>query len=184
MSIYSLGERRVEFIGEDWYIAPGAIVIGSVVIHARASVWFNVVIRGDNDRIVLGERCNVQDGAVLHVDPGVPLTIGSGASIGHKVMLHGCTIGEGSLIGINSTILNRAVIGPRSIVGAGSVVPEGKSFPERVLLLGAPARVVREIRDDEIAWMEGNAESYVQRAREYRSALIPQAVRESVSIRA
>jgi len=184
MSIYSIGERRVEFAGEDWYIAPGAVVIGSVLIHARASVWFNVVIRGDNDRIVLGEGCNVQDGAVLHVDPGVPLTIGAGASIGHKVMLHGCTIGEGSLIGINSTILNRAVIGPRSIVGAGSVVPEGKSFPERVLLLGAPARVVREIRDDEIAWMEENAEHYVQRARQYRSGLIPQAVRESVSLKA
>lgn len=175
MPLYSLGERRVEFIGEDWYIAPGAVVIGSVVIHPQSNIWFNVVIRGDNDRIVIGERCNVQDGAVLHVDPDRPLTLGRNVCVGHKAMLHGCTIGDGSLVGMNSTVLNRASVGRRSIVGAGALIPEGKSFPDGVLLLGAPARVVRELREDEVRWIEDIADGYVERARRYRFELREQA---------
>jgi carbonic anhydrase/acetyltransferase-like protein (isoleucine patch superfamily) len=174
VAVYSLGERRVEFRGAEWFVADNATVIGSVVIEDQANVWFNVVIRGDNDLITVGERVNVQDASVLHTDPGIPLTIGRAACIGHKAMLHGCTVGEGSLVGINSVIMNHAVIGPRSIVGANTLVPEGKEYPERVLILGAPGRIVRELRPDEVAWVEGIAEGYVQRARRFRRELAPQ----------
>ena len=174
MAVFSLGERRVEFRGSEWFVAHTATVVGSVVVENQANIWFNVVIRGDNDRITVGERVNVQDASVLHTDPGIPLTIGRGACIGHKAMLHGCTIGAGSLVGINSVILNHAVIGPRSIVGASTLIPEGKEYPERVLILGAPGRVVRELRPDEVTWIEGIAEGYVQRARRFRRELAPQ----------
>ena len=119
MSVYSLGERRVEVRGTDWYIADSATVIGSVIIENEASIWFNVVIRGDSDLITIGERSNVQDSSMLHTDAGIKLTLGRNVSIGHKVMLHGCSIGDGSLIGINSVILNHAVIGKHSLIGAG-----------------------------------------------------------------
>ncbi len=176
MAVFSLGERRVEFRGGEWFIAHNATVVGSVVVEHQANIWFNVVIRGDNDRITVGERVNVQDGSVLHTDPGIPLTIGRGACIGHKVMLHGCTIGDGSLVGINSVIMNHAIVGPRSIVGANTLIPEGKHYPERVLILGSPGRIVRELRPDEVEWVEGIAAGYVQRARRFRSELTAQDV--------
>jgi len=176
VTVFSLGERRVEFRGNEWFVAHNAIVVGSVVIENQANIWFNVVIRGDNDLITVGERVNVQDGSVLHTDPGIRLTIGRGACIGHKVMLHGCTIGEGSLIGINSVIMNHAVIGRQSIVGANTLIPEGKHYPERVLILGSPGKIVRELRPDEVEWIQGIAEGYVQRARRFRSELAPQEV--------
>ncbi|HKC45047.1 MAG TPA: gamma carbonic anhydrase family protein [Burkholderiales bacterium] len=174
MAVFSLGERRVEFRGEEWFVAPDAAVIGSVVIGNAANIWFKVVIRGDNDLITIGERCNVQDGSVLHTDPGIQLTLGRNVCIGHKVMLHGCTIGEASLIGINSVVMNHATIGRQSIVGANTLIPEGKSFPERVLILGSPGKVVRELRQDEIALIEGIADGYVQRARQFKAELKPQ----------
>lgn len=174
MSIFSLGDRTVGFASDDWFVAHNATVIGSVMIGHQANVWFNVVIRGDNDVITIGDRSNIQDAAVLHTDAGLPLTLGRGVCVGHKAVLHGCSIGEGSLVGINSVVLNRAVIGKHSIVGAGALVPEGKQFPDGVLLLGSPAKVVRELRPDEIRWIETIAEGYVNRARLFTSSLIPQ----------
>jgi carbonic anhydrase/acetyltransferase-like protein (isoleucine patch superfamily) len=176
VAVFSLGERRVEFRGSEWFVAHNATVIGAVVIEHQANVWFDVVIRGDNDLVTVGERVNVQDGAVLHTDPGIRLTLGRGACIGHKAMLHGCTIGAGSLVGISSVVMNHAVIGPQSIVGANTLVPEGKQYPERVLILGSPGKVVRALRPDEVEWIEGIAEGYVQRARRFRAELAPQAM--------
>jgi len=172
--IYSLGERRVEFHGEEWFIAPDASLIGSVVLENQANVWFNVTIRGDEERIVIGERVNVQDASVLHADPGIPLTLSREVTIGHKVMLHGCTIGTGSLIGMNAVVLNRAKIGAHSIVGAHTLIPEGKTFPDGVLILGSPGRAVRDVTDAEKDWMLRIAAGYVARARRYRADLAPQ----------
>lgn len=174
MAVFALGEHRVEFRGEEWFVAPGAVVIGSVVIENQANIWFNVVIRGDSDLITVGERVNVQDGSVLHTDPGIKLTLGRNACVGHKVMLHGCTIGEASLIGINSVVMNHAVIGRHSIVGANTLIPEGKTFPDRVLILGSPGKVVRELREEEIVSIEAIADGYVKRARRYQAELRPQ----------
>jgi carbonic anhydrase/acetyltransferase-like protein (isoleucine patch superfamily) len=174
MAVYSLGERRVQVQGKDWYIADNASVIGSVLIEDQASIWFNVVIRGDSDLITIGERSNVQDSATLHTDAGIQLTLGRNVSIGHMVMLHGCSIGEGSLIGINSVILNHAVIGKHSLIGAGSLVPEGKTIPDGVLALGSPAKVVRDLTPAEISNLENIADGYVRRAKLYRQQLQPQ----------
>ena len=171
MPIYSLGERRATFSSTEWYIAPGAQIIGSVEIGHQANIWFNVVARADNERITIGERVNVQDGSILHADPNVPLTLAREVCVGHKVMLHGCTVGEGSLIGMNSTLLNRCVIGRESIVGAGTVIPEGKIFPDRVLILGAPGKVVRAISDEEAAWIRRIADGYVIRAAQFAAQL-------------
>ena len=171
MPIYTLGERRVEFRGEEWFVAPDAALIGSVVLCNEASVWFNAVVRGDSDVITLGERTNVQDGAVLHTDPGIPLTLGRDVSVGHQAMLHGCTVGDGSLIGIGAIVLNHAVIGSGTLVGAGAVIPEGRTFPDGVLVLGAPGKIVRELKPEERAELLKNADIYVQRARSYREKL-------------
>jgi len=129
--LYALGDRRVELRGRHHYIAPNASVIGTVVLEDEASVWFNTVVRGDNETIVIGPRTNIQDGSILHADEGVPLTVGPEVSVGHLVMLHGCTIGEGSLIGIQSVILNHAVIGRECLIGACTLIPEGKTIPDR-----------------------------------------------------
>ena len=174
MSIFSLGERKVLCRGDEWFVAPNATVVGSVVIGDQASVWFNVVVRGDNDLITIGERSNVQDGSVLHTDPGIQLTLGRGVSIGHKAMLHGCTVHDGALVGINSVILNHAVIGKGSLVGANSLVPEGKVIPEGVLALGTPAKVLRELKPEERALLASIADGYVERARIFRAQMKPQ----------
>src|SRR5258707_1683986 len=129
MAVYSLGERRVSFHGKEWFIAENATVIGTVVLHNHASVWFNAVVRGDNDIITIGERTNIQDAAVLHADPGVPLTLGKNVSVGHQAMLHGCTIGDGSLIGVGAIVINHAAIGSGCLIGAGALIPEGKAYP-------------------------------------------------------
>jgi len=171
MSVYSLGERRVQVRGTDWYIADSASVIGSVLIEDRASIWFNAVVRGDNDQIEIGEGSNVQDGSTLHTDAGVKLTLGRGVSVGHMVMLHGCSIGDGSLIGINSVILNHAVIGKHSLIGAGSLIPEGKTIPDGVLALGSPARVVRDLSQAEMANLQNIADGYMRRAKIFRQQL-------------
>ena len=171
MAVYSLGERRVQVHGTDWYIADSATVIGSVLIEDRASIWFNVVVRGDNDQITIGAGSNVQDNSTLHTDAGIKLTLGSNVSIGHMVMLHGCSIGEGSLIGINSVVLNHAVIGKHSLIGAGSLIPEGKTIPDGVLALGSPAKVVRDLSQSEIDNLQKIADGYMRRAQVFRQQL-------------
>ena len=174
MAVYSLGERRVQVQGTDWYIADNATVIGSVLIADKASIWFNVVIRGDNDLITIGEGSNVQDNSMLHTDAGIELTLGRSVSVGHMVMLHGCSIGEGSLIGINSVILNHAVIGKHSLIGAGSLIPEGKTIPDGVLALGSPAKVVRDLSQAEIDNLQNIANGYMRRAKLFKQQLQPQ----------
>lgn len=168
--IYSLGERRVECRG-NFFIAPDASVIGSVVLENEASVWFNAVVRGDNDLITIGENSNIQDASVLHTDPGIPLTVGRDVTVGHKVMLHGCTVGEGSLIGINSVILNGAVVGRECLIGANTLIAEGKEIPDGSLVLGSPGRVVRELSREQRGQIRENARHYVDNARRYREML-------------
>ncbi|MBE0624473.1 MAG: gamma carbonic anhydrase family protein [Burkholderiales bacterium] len=174
MAVYSLGDRRVQVQGTDWYIADSATVVGSVLIEDKASIWFNVVIRGDSDLITIGEGSNVQDSSMLHTDAGIKLTLGRNVSVGHLVMLHGCSVGEGSLIGINSVILNHAVVGKHSLIGAGSLIPEGKTIPDGVLALGSPAKVVRDLSQAEIANLQDIADGYVRRAKRYKQQLQPQ----------
>jgi carbonic anhydrase/acetyltransferase-like protein (isoleucine patch superfamily) len=171
--IYRLGDRIPVFEGDNHFVADGARVIGNVRIRSHASVWFNCVLRGDNDWLDIGERSNVQDGCVLHTDPGFPLTIGRNVTIGHKVMLHGCTIEDNSLVGIGSTVLNGAVIGKNCIVGANSLVTEGKSFADGTLVLGAPAKAVRKLTDAEIVSIGASAEHYVANAARYARELRP-----------
>lgn len=160
-------------IGADVYVAPGAQVIGRVVLGNRASIWFGAVLRGDNDPIRIGEESNVQDGAMIHADPGVPTTIGDGVTIGHHAIVHGATVGDRSLIGMGATLLNRAVIGADCIVGANALVTEGKAFPDGSLIVGAPARLVRPLTDAEIAGLRLSAATYVANARRYATGLTP-----------
>jgi len=168
--LYSLA-GRTPITGPDHFIAPNAIVIGSVVIQRNASIWFNVVVRGDNDTITIGENANVQDGCILHTDPGIPLTIGRDVTVGHKVMLHGCTIGDGSLIGINSVILNRAAVGRHCLIGANALITEGKEIPDGSVVMGSPGKIVRTLEEKEIARLRRSAEIYVANARRYRETL-------------
>jgi carbonic anhydrase/acetyltransferase-like protein (isoleucine patch superfamily) len=165
---YSIGEHGVITKGDYW-IAPNAAVIGSVVLENNASVWFNAVIRGDNDVITIGENSQVQDGSVLHTDPGLPLTIGRNVSIGHMAMLHGCTIGDGSLIGIKSVIMNGAVVGRNCLIGANALVTEGKVIPDGSMVLGSPGKVVRQLTADEITGINAFADNYVQRFKWYKA---------------
>jgi len=169
---YTLGERKVICKGEYW-IAPNATVIGSVVFENNASVWWNCVVRGDNELITLGENSQVQDGSVLHADPGFPLTLEKNVSIGHMAMLHGCTIGEGSLVGIKAVILNGAKIGRNCLIGAGAFVGEGKEIPDGSLVLGAPGKVVRQLSPEQINGINGIAGRYVENFRRYLSELQP-----------
>jgi carbonic anhydrase/acetyltransferase-like protein (isoleucine patch superfamily) len=164
---YSLGEHKIVTRGDYW-IAPNATVVGSVVLENNASIWFNVVVRADNDLITIGENSQVQDGAVLHADPGFPLTLGKNVSIGHMVMLHGCTIGDGTLIGIKSVIMNGAVIGKNCLIGANTLIAEGKSIPEGSLVLGSPGKVVRQLKPEEIARVNETADHYVENFKRYR----------------
>jgi len=171
MPLYSIGERRVALRGTHHYIAPDASVIGSVTLEQDANIWFKVVIRADNDQVMIGEATNVQDGSVLHVDPGYPMTLGKRVTIGHKVMLHGCTVGDSSLVGINSVVLNGACIGKGSLVGANTLVPEGKEIPDGVLVLGSPGKIVRELKQEEKDYLLKIAAGYVERSRFYNSNL-------------
>ncbi len=170
MAIYQLGEH-VPDIDPSAYIADSANVIGKARIEANASIWFDVTIRGDNELIVIGENSNVQEGCVMHTDPGVPLTVGKNVTIGHQAMLHGCTIGDGALIGIQAVILNGAKIGKNCLVGAGALITEGKEFPDNSLIVGSPAKVVRTLSDEAIASMHNNTAHYVVRGQFFKKEL-------------
>ncbi len=168
--LYVIGDRRPELRGSSHFIAASATVIGSVVIENNASVWFGVVIRGDNDLITIGENSNIQDGSVLHTDPGLPLVVGRNVTVGHMAMLHGCTIGDGSLVGIGAVVLNGAVIGRNCLIGARALITEGKIIPDGTLVLGSPARVVRNLTAVEIADLGRPAEHYVEKIPRYINA--------------
>jgi carbonic anhydrase/acetyltransferase-like protein (isoleucine patch superfamily) len=170
MPLYQYGDR-IPTVHDSVFVAPNASVIGSVVLSENVSVWFGATIRGDNDVITLGKGSNVQEGTVMHTDPGLALTVGENVTIGHQAMLHGCTIGDGSLIGIQAVILNGAVIGQGCLVGAGAIVTERKVFPDRSLILGAPARVVRQLSDEDVANLLKSAASYVERRAQFLANL-------------
>jgi carbonic anhydrase/acetyltransferase-like protein (isoleucine patch superfamily) len=170
MALYAIDQQQPECAPSAW-IAPSAHVIGQVFLAENSSVWFGAVIRGDNEPIRIGARSNVQENSVLHVDPGCPLTIGDDVTVGHQVMLHGCSIGNGSLIGIQAVILNRAQIGQHCLIGAGSLIPEGKVIPDRSLVMGVPGKVVRELSDDEVERLKLGALNYVNRAAQFSREL-------------
>ena len=172
MSLYKLGDSqpRSSASGRFW-VAPGAHVIGDVRMGEDVSVWFGAVIRADNEPLSIGARSNIQDLSVLHSDPGSPLTIGEGVTVGHKATLHGCTIGSNSLIGIGAIVLNRARIGANSLVGAGALITEGKVFPDGVLIMGAPARVVRELTPEQIEGLRRSADHYVANGQRFAREL-------------
>ena len=170
MPAYQLNNQTPDIADSAW-IAPGAHVIGNVRLKDHSSVWFNAVIRADNEPITIGLRSNVQEGAVLHVDVNCPLMVGDDVTIGHQAMLHGCTIGDGSLIGIQATVLNRAVIGKFCLIGAGALVTEGKVIPDRSLVVGSPAKIVRELTAEEITKMISGAAVYVGLSAQYAIGL-------------
>jgi carbonic anhydrase/acetyltransferase-like protein (isoleucine patch superfamily) len=170
--IYDLGDRRVRVQG-DVYVAPSADVIGSVVLKDKCSVWFNAVLRGDSDEIVIGEETNIQDNAVLHTDPGIRLVLGRGVTVGHHAMVHGCEVGDYSLIGINAVVLNHAKIGKYCTIGANALITQGQEVPDYSVVLGSPGKVVRQIDPSDGASLEKSASGYVERAREYLHALRP-----------
>ncbi len=169
--IYRLGKRQLVTEGEHW-IAETAVVIGDVLLKPNASVWWGAVLRGDNERITVGENSNVQDGSVLHTDPGSPLIIGSNVTVGHMAMLHGCTIGDNSLIGIGAVVLNGARIGRNCIIGAKALIAEGKEIPDNSLVMGAPGKVVRELSEEQAKMIEQGALHYVENFRRYARELV------------
>ena len=173
--LYALGGERVEFVGEGQFVAPGAALIGKVRLEARASVWFNAVLRGDNEPIVIGAGSNVQDGCVLHTDPGYPLTLGEGVTVGHLAMLHGCEIGDNSLIGINAVVLNGARIGRNCVIGANALVKEHMEVPDNSMVLGSPGKIVRELDAESAARLKKSAAVYVEKSARYRRDLEPSA---------
>ncbi len=165
--IYDL-EKNVPEISANSWVAPNAIIIGKVKLEKNSSIWFNAVLRGDIEKIVIGENSNIQDGSVLHTDPGCPLTVGKGVTVGHMVMLHGCEIFDDTLIGIGSTILNKVKIGKNCIIGANTLVTENKVIPDNSLVLGSPGKVIRKVTDDEIKVICENAKHYVENSKRYK----------------
>lgn len=170
--IYELDDRKPLLEGDN-FVADNAAVIGSVLMKKGANVWFGCTLRGDNELITLGENVNVQDGSVIHTDMGIPVVLERNVSVGHMVMLHGCHVGENSLIGIGAIILNRAVIGKNCLVAAGALIPEGKVIPDNSLVMGSPGKVVREMAEKDIANNAWIAEHYVERAGQYLAGLRP-----------
>ena len=171
MAIYQLKDKKPS-IHASSYVAKEATLIGDVVLHEDSSVWAGVVARGDNEPITIGKGSNVQEGTIMHTDIGCPLTLADGVTVGHQAMLHGCTIGEGSLIGIQAVVLNRAVIGKNCLVGAGSVVTEGKVFPDNSLILGSPAKVVKELTPEAIAGLKASAQHYIMKKNLFKEHLV------------
>ena len=172
--LYQLDDLQVRAHGEFW-VADNAVVLGNVLLCQDASVWFNAVLRGDTELITVGEGSNVQDGSVLHTDLGYPINIGAHVTIGHKVMLHGCDIGEGSLVGINSVVLNGAKIGKNCIIGANALITEGKEIPDNSMVMGSPGKVVRTLSEEQGAAIRMGAKHYVKNARRFRDGLVAQA---------
>lgn len=172
MTLYTFGDQSPTLPpdGEYW-VAPTAVVLGDVVLGRNASVWFGAVLRGDTDRLTVGENSNIQDLSVLHADAGVPLTIGRDVTVGHKAMLHGCTIGDNSLIGIGAVILNGARIGRNCLIGANALIPEGKEIPDGSLVMGQPGKVIRELNEGQIAALTASAEHYVQNWKRFAAEL-------------
>jgi carbonic anhydrase/acetyltransferase-like protein (isoleucine patch superfamily) len=168
---YCLGDKRVSLQGEGHFVAPNATLIGDVVLHEKSSVWFGCVLRGDADRIEIGPGSNIQDGAVLHTDPGFPLVVGRQVTVGHNAMLHGCTIGDGSLVGINAVVLNGARVGRGCLIGANALVTEGMDIPDGSLVLGMPAKIKSQLSDEQQHGLLLNAEHYVQNAQRYNDQL-------------
>lgn len=172
MSVYALDQDHPQMHPNAW-VAPSATVIGKVVLEADANVWYGVVVRGDTDTLTIGEGSNIQDGSVVHTDVGLPLVVGKHVTVGHQVILHGCQIGDETLIGMGAVILNGARIGKHCIVGAGSLVTEGKDFPDGSLIMGSPAKVVRQVRPEEIEKIRASAAHYVKNAQRHRQGLKP-----------
>ncbi|WVN41220.1 gamma carbonic anhydrase family protein [beta proteobacterium MWH-UniP1] len=170
MAIFAFGKHQPD-VHETAYVTESANVIGQVVLKKNASIWFGATLRGDNEPIVIGENSNVQEGAVLHTDMGSPLTLGNNVTVGHQAMLHGCTVGDGSLIGIQAVVLNDAVIGKDCLIGACALVTSGTVIPDRSMVVGSPAKVLRQLTDDEIARMQRGTQSYVTRAAAFRKEL-------------
>ncbi len=171
--LYELDGEAPQTDGENYWVAPDADVIGKVTLKKDANIWFKAVLRGDNERITVGEGSNIQEASILHTDMGFPMTIGSNVTIGHKVMLHGCTIGDNTLIGINAVVLNGAKIGKNCLVGAGALITEGKEFPDGSMIIGAPAKVKRPLSDDEISMLKFSAEHYIENAKRFAKGLKP-----------
>lgn len=171
--IYTLGERALETTSDNFWVADNATLIGSVRLGNHASVWFGAVIRADNDFITIGDDTNIQDGAVLHVDMGVPMTLGKGVTVGHQAMLHGCTVGDNTLIGIHAVVLNHAVIGKNCIIGAHALVPEGMQVPDNSLVMGIPAKVVKEISPQQAMMLPLSAQHYVAHSQHFAHQLKP-----------
>ncbi len=169
--IYNLGELKPKIDKKTVWIADSADIIGDVVLEANVSVWFNVTIRGDNDTILIGQGSNVQDNTVIHTDLGIKVTIGKNVTIGHKVILHGSKIGENSIIGMGSVLMNNSIIGENCILGANSLVTEGKQFQANSLIMGSPAKVVRELSEDEIQFLKLSAEHYVEKSKLFKQDL-------------
>jgi carbonic anhydrase/acetyltransferase-like protein (isoleucine patch superfamily) len=169
--LFELGERKPK-VHPSCFVAESAQVIGSIALEEDASVWFNCVLRGDNDLITIGAQSNVQDGTIIHTDSGIQVSVGRGVTIGHRVMLHGCEVGEFSLIGIGAIVLNRAKIGRYCLIGAGALITEGKEIPEGSLVVGAPGRVVRQLNEGERRMLEGSAAHYVHNGQRYKRELI------------
>ena len=168
--LYELDDKRVK-LPEHYFIANNATVIGNVALGNDASIWFNVVIRGDSEIIVIGDECNIQDGTVIHTDPGYPMTLGKGVTVGHKAMLHGCTIGDFSLIGINTVVLNGAKIGSNCIIGANSFVKENMEIPDGSLAVGSPAKIIRQVSPDQKSALKRQAQHYVKNGRRFKEGL-------------
>lgn len=160
-------------VAEGVFVAPGSHVMGNVQLHTDSSVWFNAVLRGDNDPIIIGEGSNIQDGSVLHTDPGSPLTLGKGVTVGHKVMMHGCTVGDYSLIGINAVILNGAKIGKHCVIGANALIPEGKEIPDGSVVMGSPGKVVKTVAEAQKKHLEMSAQHYIANAKRFLAGLQP-----------
>lgn len=171
MTLYSLEEKSPDLPDGFCWIAPTAVLIGDIKIHSGSSIWFGSVLRGDNELITVGENSNIQENSVLHTDPGFPLTIGHGCTIGHKAMLHGCIIGNNSLIGMNATILNGAKIGQNCLIGAGALVSEGKEIPDNSMVIGFPGKVHRQLSENEIEGLRSSATHYMQNAKRFSQTL-------------
>ena len=165
--IYEL-EKHVPNIDPECWVAPNAIIIGKVQLKKNSNIWFNTVLRGDVDQITIGENTNIQDGSIIHTDPGCPTIVGNGVTVGHMVMLHGCEIADDCLIGIGSTILNKTKIGKNCIIGANALVTENKVIPERSLVLGSPGKIVRQVTDEEIEHIKEHARVYVENFKKYK----------------